>query len=252
MKLFNSYVICTSPRSGSTLLCMLLREAGNAGFPESHFHAPSLEKWLGYYGFQNDAFSTRQDALKGVFKSAFERGKGASDIFGLRLQRHSFDFFIEQLSVLYPSFPDDKSRMGAAFGNTLFVHLTRENKLDQAISYVKAEQTGLWHMAPDGTELERLSEPKEPVYDTVAIAAQLTLSEQMDTEWVKWFVAEKIKPLRITYEELSAAPYATLGHVLEALGLDCEARDKVTPPVAKLADATNQEWAERFRLETQF
>ncbi len=170
---------------------MLLREVGNAGFPESHFHAPSLEKWLGYYGFQNDEFGTRQDALKGVFKSAFERGKGAGDIFGLRLQRHSFDFFIEQLSVLYPSFPDDKSRMGAAFGDTLFVHLTRENKLDQAISYVKAEQTGLWHMASDGTELERLSEQKEPVYDAVAIATQLALSEQMDTEWVKWFVAEK-------------------------------------------------------------
>lgn len=107
-------------------------------------------------------------------------------------------------------------------------------------------------MAPDGAELERLSEPKDPVYDRAAIAAQLALSEQLDTEWGKWFVAEKIKPLRITYEELSAAPYTTLGHVLEALGLDCEAEGEATPPVAKLADATNQEWAERFRLETQF
>jgi trehalose 2-sulfotransferase len=231
---------------------MLLREAGNAGFPESYFHTPSLDNWLDYYGFQNNEFSTQQDALKAVFKSAFARGKGANDIFGLRLQRHSFDFFVEQLSVLYPSLPDDKSRMDAAFGNTLFVHLTRENKLDQAISYVKAEQSGLWHMAPDGTELERLSEPKEPVYDSAAIAAQLALSEQMDAEWQKWFVAEQIKPLRITYGELPAAPFATLGGVLEALGLVYEARGEVTPPVAKLANATNQEWAERFRLETQF
>jgi len=251
MKLYNSYMICTSPRSGSTLLCRLLREAGNAGFPESHFHAPSLEKWLGDYGFRNDEFSTRQDALKAVFKSAHEHGKGASGVFGLRLQRHSFDFFIEQLSILYPSLPDDNSRIDAAFGNTLFVHLTRENKLDQAISYAKAKLSGLWHMAPDGTELERLSEPKEIVYDAEAIAAQLALSEQMETEWEEWFATKKIKPLRVTYGELSAAPYATLGRILKALGLECEQREEITPPVAKLADATNHEWAERFRSETQ-
>ena len=251
MKPFNSYLICTSPRSGSTLLCKLLSEAGNAGFPESHFHDPSLESWLGYYGLRSEDFITRRDALKAVFNSAFEQGKGASDIFGLRLQRHSFDFFVAQLSVLYPSILGEKSRIKAAFGNTLFVHLTRENKLDQAISYVKAKQSGLWHIAPDGTELERLSEPKEPVYDATAIASQLALSEQMDTEWEKWFMAEQIKPLRVTYGELSTAPYATLGRVLDALALQYEPGDEVAPPVAKLADVTNQEWAERFRLETQ-
>jgi LPS sulfotransferase NodH len=247
----NSYVICTSPRSGSTLLCRLLREVGNAGFPESHFHAPSLEKWLGHYGLGQTEFSTRQDALKAVLKSAQERGRGASDIFGLRLQRHSFDFFIEQLCVLYPSLPNDNSRIDAAFGKTLFVHLTRENKLDQAISYVKAKQSGLWHMAPDGTELERLSEPKEPIYDATAIAAQLALSEQMETDWKAWFAKEQIKPMQVTYGELSAAPYATLGRILKALGLESGTRDEVTPPVAKMADATNREWAKRFRSETR-
>ncbi len=249
MEPFRSYVICTSPRSGSTLLCRLLRESGNAGFPESHFHAPSLEKWLSYYDLQNAQFSERQDALSAVFNAAFERGKGESNIFGLRLQRHSFDFFIAQLNVLYPSIPDDKSRMNAAFGSTLFVHLSRENKLDQAISYVKAKQSGLWHMAPDGTELERLSEPKEPVYDAAAIATQLALLEQMETEWNEWFTTEKIEPLRVTYKELSAAPYATLVRILGALGLECDPKDEMTPPIAKLADAINADWAERFQSE---
>jgi LPS sulfotransferase NodH len=249
MRKLQSYVICTSPRSGSTLLCRLLHEVGDAGLPDSHFHEPSLEKWLGYYGFRNDEFSTQKDALKAVFHSAYEHGKGAGQVFGLRLQRHSFSFFIEQLSILYPTIPDDKSRMEGAFGRTLFIHLTRENKLDQAISYVKAKQSGLWHKAPDGTELERLSEPEELVYDAAAIAAQLELSEKMEAEWEAWFANEQIKPLRITYDELSAAPYATLMRVLQALSLEHEPKAKVTPPVAKLADATNQEWAERFQSE---
>ena len=37
-----------------------------------------------------------------------------------------------------------------------------------------------------------------PLSAATVIAAQLALSEQMDAEWVKWFVAEQIKPLRIT------------------------------------------------------
>lgn len=71
----------------------------------------------------------------------------------------------------------------------------------------------------------------------------------MEAEWEAWFSNEQIKPLRVTYNELSAAPYATLMRVLQMLGLEHEPRAEVTPPVAKLADATNQEWAERFRSE---
>lgn len=246
---FQSYVICTSPRSGSTLLCTLLRDAKEAGVPGSHFHTPSLEKWLGHFGLHKDSFNTPKDALNAVFQAALEHGKGESNIFGLRLQRHSFTFFTDQLAILYPTIPDDRSRIQAAFGKTLFIHLTRENKLDQAISYVKATQSGLWHKAPDGTELERQSAPKEPIYDGAAIAAQLALSEHMETEWDTWFAKEQIQPLRITYDELAAAPYATLTCVLHSLGLACAPIDESTPPVAKLADATNQEWAQRFRRD---
>lgn len=251
MKQFQSYVICTSPRSGSTLLCQLLREAGDAGYPGSHFHEPSLEKCLGYYGFQKEQFATQVDALTAVFQKVFEYGKGKSDIFGLRLQRHSFDFFIEQLSILHPSLLDDESRINAAFGNTLFIHLTRENKLDQAISYVKAQQSGLWHIAPDGTELERLSEPKEIVYDAASISSQLELLEHMEIGWKDWFWREDIKPLRITYNELSTYPYDTLMMVLRKLGLKHEQRAEISPPTAKLADETNKEWAERFKSEVR-
>lgn len=249
MKRFESYVICTSPRSGSTLLCRLLREAGDAGFPDSHFHEPSVEKWLDYYGFRKDQFSLPKDALTAIFQAALEYGKGQSDIFGLRMQRQSFNFFMEQLRVLHPSLPNDKSRINATFGKTLFIHLTRENKLDQAISYVRAMQSGLWHMAPDGTEIERLSEPKKPTYDAAAISSQLELLMQMDTEWQTWFRSEGIKPLRFSYDELSAAPYATLVRVLGALGLERQPRAEITPPTAKLADAINRKWTERFQQE---
>ena len=140
---FKSYVICTSPRSGSTMLCRLLSAAGNAGSPDSYFHESNLDTWLADYGFRKEQFTSKVEAAAAVFQAALAQGKGKSDIFGLRLQRHSFDFFVDQWRLLHPSCFSDKSRFEAAFGKTLFIHLTRENKLEQAISYVKAKQTGL-------------------------------------------------------------------------------------------------------------
>lgn len=246
---FKAYILCTSPRSGSTLLCRMLQETGLAGAPDSHFHAPSFEAWLGYYRLSDTVFSTRQAALDAIFRAARSRGKGASDIFGLRMQRPSSTYFSEQLVVLHPEQPDDHSRIEAAFGETLYIHLTREAKLDQAISYVKAAQSGLWHKAADGSELERLSAPQASVYDAEAIGAQLAVFEQMDDAWEAWFAAQNITPLRVTYAALSDDPYGTLGRVLAALGLDWAPAPNSTPPVAKLADATNAEWAARFRAE---
>lgn len=248
---YRAYVICTSPRSGSTLLCHLLRETSVAGYPESHFHEPSLDSWLDDHGLSASDFSTRRDALAAVFDAAYRKGKGNSDIFGLRLQRHSFEFFAQKLGGLYPAVLSDAGRIEAAFGTTLFIHLTRENKLEQAISYVRAKQSGLWHKASDGTEIERLSPPRAPEYDGQEIARQIAAAEQMDREWRDWFEQESITPLRLTYQELSIAPYATLGRVQRALGLETGVQEETTPPVAKLADATNREWAERFLAETE-
>ena len=128
----------------------------------------------------------------------------------------------------------------------LFIHLTRENKLDQAISHLRAEQSGLWHRAADGSELERVTEHRDPTYDADAIAAHMEAAERMDRAWEAWFEAETIAPLRVTYDVLSADPFATRDRILKALGVICDDAEEQTPPTAKLADAMNLAWAERF------
>ena len=243
---FQSYVICTSPRSGSTLLCKLLAATGKAGNPESYFHGPSISDWLSDFDLTPKASSSERDVLNGIFDAARKRGTGNSGIFGLRLQRKSFDFLKRQMTILYPAFASDHERFQAAFGETLFIHLTRSNKLEQAISFVKATQVGLWHLAPDGTELERLSAPREPVYDADEIARNLVELTAQDNDWENWFARENIEPLRVTYDELSADYTEVLVRILDQLGLDREAAKGISPAITKLADATNQDWKERF------
>ena len=246
---FRSYIICTTPRSGSTLLCKLLAETRVAGVPDSYVHRPSVERWLQTQGLQRADFATEEAALAAVFASVQRAGTAETGLFGLRLQRGSFDFFQQQAARLYPDAPDDAARVEAAFGPTLYVHLTRTDKLAQAISQVIAEQTGLWHRAADGSELERLSGPKPTTYDAEAIARSLAELTALDGAWKDWFEHHDISPLGVTYEDLAHDPSASLATILQALGRDPALAAGIVPPTARLADATNHAWAARFRAE---
>lgn len=248
MATYDSYVICTSPRSGSTLLCKLLAATGVSGNPDSHFHRPSVAHWLADLGVTPEPGLSERALVQLAFRAALAEGTRGG-MFGLRLQRHSFAFFTERLALLHPGYANDAERFQAAFGRTFFLHLTRQDKVEEAVSLVKAQQSGLWHRAPDGTELERLSPPKELVYDAAAIRAQVEEVTAYDRDWREWFASSGIDPLRIAYEELAADPVETLRVVLDRLGLGRAAADGVEPGVAKLADDTNRDWVARFRAE---
>lgn len=247
MAAYTSYVICTSPRSGSTLLCKLLAATGVAGVPQSYFHMPSLAEWMADHDIAQQPAEPERDLLRRIFDAAMTAGRGGTGLFGLRLQRQSFAFFLEKLGVLHPGEANDADRFAAAFGRVLFIHLTRRDKVGQAVSFVKAQQTGLWHAAPDGTELERLSAPRDPVYDAAEIGTWHRRMTEYDRDWDAWFRREGVAPLRLTYEALAEDPQGILRTVLSGLGLDPDRANGVVPGVKRLSDAVSRDWAARFR-----
>jgi LPS sulfotransferase NodH len=248
---YASLVICTTPRSGSTFLCRLLAATGRAGNPESWFHSPSFSDWLSYYDLNPAPFRDQTYALKAVFAAAIEKGTANTGVFGLRMQRGSFDHFAGQLTRLFPG-PDtvtDKDRINAAFGPTLFLHLTREDKLAQAISLVRAEQSGLWHRAASGRELERLAPHRDPVYDRSTIAARRDHLKALDASWARWFRDQGICPLRVSYDTLSTDPQRVISLVTNHIWRGRPGTGPVPLPTAKLADQLSLDWARRFTLE---
>ena len=115
-KPYQSFMICTAPRSGSTLLCSLLAATKMAGNPDSHFHSLSLDDWMNDYSLHHSDYASKEEALQDIFKAALKRGKGETDVFGLRMQRSSFDHFMEQLTLLLPGLMSDAKRIEKAFG----------------------------------------------------------------------------------------------------------------------------------------
>lgn len=231
------------------MLCKLLAATSVAGNPGSLFHKPCIDAWLGYYGLENAKYAAPEGQLNAIFAAAIVRGKGDTDVFGLRMQRGSFEFFMTQLRRLHPGKATDLERLEAAFGPLVFIHLSRVDRLDQAISRLRAEQTGLWHLNADGSDLERDVPSREEGYDPAAIRAYLSEIKKSEEAWNDWFDRQSIKPLRVTYETLSQDPQAILASVLTALGTDPSIAKTVQPQTTKLADETNRDWHARFEAE---
>lgn len=143
-----------------------------AGSPASYFYRPSLDDWTNRLGVKTEA-PTERELIWDIIHAALAKGRGATSVFGLRQQRPSFEFLCEKLSLAIPEVSTDRARIETAFGKTLFIHLSREDKLEQAVSLIKAQQTGLWHVGTDGTEIERTGPAQHPVYDGEEIKRQI-------------------------------------------------------------------------------
>jgi LPS sulfotransferase NodH len=244
----SAYILCATPRTGSTLLCRLLNSAG-AGDPDSFFSRRFVPEWGEAWGLPPQDTLSPEAFAKAYLEAAIRAGRGGTATFGLRLMRDSIDDLDDLVDLVHPGLPPGRARFEHAFGPLLYVHLSRRDKLDQAISLVKAEQTGLWHVAPDGTELERLAPPKEPGYDFERLHREVQDLEAFDAGWNAWFEEQGIQPHRIAYEELSADPAEELARLCAALGIAAPDRRDAKPAVAKLADDTSREWARRYSAD---
>ncbi|MEM7222398.1 MAG: Stf0 family sulfotransferase [Pseudomonadota bacterium] len=249
MKQTQSYIVCATPRSGSTLLCDLLTDTGMAGVPNSFFRRESFAEWAEYFGVSVVAWDDEHVFDHAYLAAAIREGIGETQMFGMRLMWESLGDLSKRLDTFYPRLASDHARFQAAFGPPVYLHLSRQDKVAQAVSHLKAEQSGLWHVAADGSERERLKVGHAPAYDAEDLAELVAEAEQHDAAWVDWFAREGIAPVSITYEGLSSDPQATLARVLSALGLDPTIAEKAQPRTARLADRESREWAARFRTE---
>lgn len=236
------YIICASPRSGSTLLCDLLTRSG-AGAPESYFRPDSIpgyaERWR--VPIDGGQFSV---AYVSAVRRAGEAGTGR---FGMRVMWTDAPAFLHRLAELHPAAQDQPDALRLAFGVRKFVRLSRRDMIAQAVSLVIANQSGLWHVNADGSERQRAKPHEDPRYDSAAIAAELKVLRREDEGWTRWFSDHQLRPYHVDYESLSADPSATLSGVAEYL--EVSGLSSLSPGTARMASNLNTEWTIRFKRE---
>lgn len=245
--IYASYILCGTPRTGSTLLCDLLKQTGVAGRPDSYYRLPSIPDFVQRFGIEP---GEGLDFERRYLAATIREGTADTGVFGLRVHALSLFDLLGRLAMLFPAEPTDRARIDAAFGTTLYIRLRRHDKLAQAISRVKAEQSGLWHRHADGAERERVKPHEAPTYDASRLAASIGETLEHEAMFDAWAAGQGITPFDVRYEDLSADPGATLIRILTALGRDPADAARAEVKSAKLADAASLQWAERYRAET--
>ncbi len=249
-RMITSYIICTTPRSGSTLLCQLLASTKRTGNPDSFYHQTKFMcEWAAEWNLPDADMISKNDFEVAYLAAAVEAGKAGTEIFGLRLQQKYLGLLSETLDRIYPRLPSDSHRFRKAFGEVLYIHLARTDKVAQAVSLVKAKQSGLWHLNADGTELEQLAAPQELRYDFDSIHREIEALKRQDGSWVEWFDKHQISPLRVLYEVFADHPAETLINICRALGVEPPEGGAIRPSLAKLSDAVSLEWMRRYKAD---
>jgi LPS sulfotransferase NodH len=75
----DSYLICATPRTGSSLLCGLLESTGVAGRPESYFRQPDEQAWAARWGIPTSPDGTFSYA--DYVRAATTTGKTGNGVF---------------------------------------------------------------------------------------------------------------------------------------------------------------------------
>jgi trehalose 2-sulfotransferase len=245
---FASIILCATPRSGSTMLCDLLGDAG-LGRPNSFFRLESIGHWAERWGVPLEA-GTDSAAFKRQYLAAMLReGRGAAGVFGLRLMWASLPDAVGRIASVQGEGLSDLQTLERALGPVLFIHLRRVDTVAQAVSRLRAEQGGLWHRDADGSDRERVTAAETVHYDGERIAAFRAELDGDEAGWSDFFATNGIEPVRLTYEGLTADPVAAIGTVLEAMGLPRDRAGAVRVRTARLADEESRAWVERFRRE---
>lgn len=235
----DSYLICATPRTGSTLLCGLLDSSGVAGHPASYFNHRSLDDYADDWRISRPRDGRIDEAF---VQAALAVGRTPNGVFGGRVMAESMPELTSGLAAAAAvSAPTDVDLLSSHFGRLGFVHLRRHDVVAQAVSYAKSLQTHFWHpgeaVLPGG---------QEPHYDEELIGRLVTTIEESEAYWARWFATHGIAPCEVTYEELAADPLRTARRVLDHLGLTVPPDRQLVVGHHRQADQVNADWTTKF------
>jgi LPS sulfotransferase NodH len=262
-----SYLVCATQRSGSTLLCELLRATDVAGVPDEYFERlrqTGLPRQPREY-FEDSSVLDIADRLPPTttghsdqpgefehwFRYVLQRGTTPNGVFGAKMMWNYLDDFRQRMSEL-PGLNDlsFNEMLDRVFPRLKVVFIRRRDKVAQAVSLWKAIQTQQWRTESESGSEDDSDDALNVVYDYRAIEYLADELHRWDARWEEWFHATGREPVRVFYDEFTVNRAATIGRVLDALG--------IAPPepagkkgMKRQSDDLSKDWVARFRSDSE-
>jgi LPS sulfotransferase NodH len=215
------YAICTSPRSGSNLLCQILSGTGVLGYPLEYFNGP------GRRSFTDPSFP--DDPAEQV-RWILTKGATPNGVYGVKL----FAFQHDQIA--------GRIAWTRALPRLTYIYLERDDPLGQALSWVRADQTGQYRST--------FRAAAEPAYDAARIRGRLGDIIKERARWSMFFARTGISPEFLTYDMLVSDPQSVVDRTARLVGISERAiHDPSRIDLAVQRDETTAEWRRRFIAE---
>jgi trehalose 2-sulfotransferase len=292
MQPHRSYLVCATPRSGSTLVCHALEETGVAGRPEEYFEAlrhsgrprrpeeyfvgaedPTIRDHLGERAIGSEPPPRSplwsRAAYDRYLEWAFEAGTTPNGIFGAKLMWGYFGEFVSLLRNI-PAYRDIPlaELLPTVFPELTFVRVVRANKVRQAVSLWKAVQTATWREDQASAKAASVEDDGAPPYRNFIeehrpqlrfhYRAIEHLLEQIlieESRWDAFFEHAGIQPVLVLYENFADDYEISTLNLLERLDLSPPGDFELEPRMKRQSDRVNDDWVRRYselRLGTDF
>jgi trehalose 2-sulfotransferase len=278
VQLTKSYLLCATPRSGSTLLCEILSSSGRLGRPQEYFellkdtglprqpaqyfNPRALEerqyrRLLGLLGVDQGVrvdlaqLAELRERYREYLLRVLECGTTDNGVFGAKMMWGYLTDFL----YLYAGDESTDSgrhidfRLRSAFANVRYIHVRRRDKLCQAISLWKAIQTQLWR---EDAGTPRGHPWRHPVFDFAAITFLRRQLEEHDQAWNRFFVTAGATPLVLQYEDFACDLRRTYLQVARHIGIREKAKATGRVSMLRQFDADSESWrAQYLAIERQ-
>jgi trehalose 2-sulfotransferase len=265
-----SYLVCATPRSGSTLLCEGLGSTGIAGHPDEYFEQlketgrprrpreyfwglrspevvrllppdAQLDRELGApSGWSRDDYTLHLEA-------SLTAGTTPNGVFGAKLMWSYFGDFLELMRGI-PRFAGmgDGSLLNAAFPGLHYVFVSRNDKVRQAVSLWRALQTLVWRVER-GTPSDEPIPENRLVYSFDAIDHLLDQLRRNEDAWRGYFFRTGQRPLILLYEDVASDLVGSVRRVLDEIGVDAPDNLEVDqPPMRRQSDELSESWVQTY------
>lgn len=242
-----TYLLCATPRSGSTFLATDMAQTGVAGNPGEFllpYERKRLEQEWGVSG------------LRAYVARLVRETMSTNGVFGFKVMPSQLSSVLTEYRSTTGGQPvADKNALNALFPNLHMIHVTRRDKVRQAVSVVKALQSNVWHVEKNGhtVGIPNAGSGRALQFSFWQIHQAVRDLRRQDRFWLHYFRENGMVPFTVVYEDLVADQRRIFAAVLrDFLGI-ADYGDHLLPrsKTKKMADALSEQWVARYHRIVQ-
>lgn len=243
-----SYIVCSTGRSGSTLLCKTLKNLKCCGNPAEYFHHNETKK-----------LQLKDDPEKFInyCNSVLHQGLTSNGIFGIKMHWwQMYDFLkIAKKSPLFEN-KKDLEILNAIFPNLKFIYISRQDIIAQAVSTTIALTTKVWEKSANNNSIKETKKEKKLSIKNRSIKfrpLKIYRWEQsfkdQNRRWKQFFEENDLEYYAVTYEKLTSSFEEEIVNILDFLNIDQTLLDqKIEMATKKQSTNINQQFIRYYKM----